>query len=64
VALRIHPLRLPSLSLYGWLRLSLAAAWLLFDALPGPGVVTAAQALAALCEAHRLDREARGSKAG
>jgi hypothetical protein len=41
------------------LRLSLAAAWLLFDALPGPGVVTAAQALAAVCSGQGLDREAQ-----
>jgi hypothetical protein len=37
----------------GEAQLALAA----LNALPGPGVVSAAQSLAALCEAHGLDRE-------
>jgi hypothetical protein len=36
-------------------QLALAA----LNALPGPGVMTAAQSLAALCDAHGLDREVR-----
>lgn len=39
----------------GEAQLALAA----LNALPGPGVVSAAQALAALCEAHGLDDEVR-----
>jgi hypothetical protein len=37
----------------GEAQLALAA----LNALPGPGVVSAAQSLASLCEAHGLDRE-------
>jgi hypothetical protein len=39
----------------GEAQLALAA----LNALPGPGVISAAQSLAALCEAHGLDREVR-----